>query len=102
MYQDKILNCRDCGNDFNFSASEQEFFAEKGFTNEPDVARSAELPVSKETTEEDLVDVVLVPNVKCMMQSVQSAVVKPKFLSAQVVIVRFTAVTASAETTVIN
>lgn len=35
MYQDKILNCRDCGNDFNFSASEQEFFAEKGFTNEP-------------------------------------------------------------------
>ncbi|HBK69558.1 MAG TPA: zinc-binding protein [Firmicutes bacterium] len=35
MYQDKTLTCRDCGNDFVFSASEQEFFAEKGFTNEP-------------------------------------------------------------------
>lgn len=35
VYQDKTLTCRDCGNDFNFSASEQEFFAEKGFTNEP-------------------------------------------------------------------
>ncbi|GBF35065.1 hypothetical protein DCCM_4188 [Desulfocucumis palustris] len=35
MYQDKTLTCRDCGADFIFSASEQEFFAEKGFTNEP-------------------------------------------------------------------
>ena len=35
MYQDKTLVCRDCGADFVFKASEQEFFAEKGFTNEP-------------------------------------------------------------------
>ncbi|MDD4334317.1 MAG: zinc-ribbon domain containing protein [Desulfotomaculaceae bacterium] len=35
MYQDKTLNCRDCGSDFEFTASEQEFYAEKGFTNEP-------------------------------------------------------------------
>ncbi len=35
MYQDKTLTCRDCGNEFIFSASEQEFFAEKGFSNEP-------------------------------------------------------------------
>ncbi|HHT05360.1 MAG TPA: zinc-binding protein [Hydrogenispora sp.] len=35
MFQDKTLVCRDCGNEFIFSASEQEFFAEKGFTNEP-------------------------------------------------------------------
>ena len=35
MYQDKTLSCRDCGVDFVFSASEQEFYAEKGFTNEP-------------------------------------------------------------------
>lgn len=32
---DKILSCRDCGLDFTFTASEQEFFASKGFTNEP-------------------------------------------------------------------
>jgi CxxC-x17-CxxC domain-containing protein len=33
--QDKTLKCRDCGKDFTFTASEQEFFAQKGFTNEP-------------------------------------------------------------------
>jgi CxxC-x17-CxxC domain-containing protein len=35
MYQDRYLTCRDCGNEFTFSASEQEFYAEKGFTNDP-------------------------------------------------------------------
>ncbi|MBI4299662.1 MAG: zinc-ribbon domain containing protein [Chloroflexi bacterium] len=32
---DKTLVCRDCGQEFTFTASEQEFFAQKGFTNEP-------------------------------------------------------------------
>lgn len=35
MYNDKTIVCRDCGNDFTFTAGEQEFFAEKGFDNEP-------------------------------------------------------------------
>ncbi len=35
MFNDKVLVCKDCGEEFNFSASEQEFYAEKGFTNEP-------------------------------------------------------------------
>ncbi|MGC7872666.1 zinc-ribbon domain containing protein [Desulfosporosinus sp. FKB] len=35
MFEDKILTCKDCGSEFTFSASEQEFYAEKGFTNEP-------------------------------------------------------------------
>lgn len=35
MYNDKVLTCKDCGSEFVFSASEQEFYAEKGFTNEP-------------------------------------------------------------------
>lgn len=35
MFNDKTLSCKDCGVEFTFSASEQEFFAEKGFTNEP-------------------------------------------------------------------
>lgn len=33
-YQDKILKCKDCGNDFMLSVGEQEFYASKGF-NEP-------------------------------------------------------------------
>lgn len=35
MYNEKSLTCRDCGATFAFTASEQAFFAEKGFTNEP-------------------------------------------------------------------
>lgn len=35
MFKDKSLSCKDCGKEFVFSASEQEFYAEKGFTNEP-------------------------------------------------------------------
>lgn len=34
-YTDKVLQCQDCGVDFVFSASEQEFFAQKGFASEP-------------------------------------------------------------------
>ena len=32
---DKTLACRDCGKSFIFTASEQAFYASKGFTNEP-------------------------------------------------------------------
>lgn len=35
MYQDKELTCRDCGQSFTFTAGEQEFFAAKGFDNQP-------------------------------------------------------------------
>ena len=35
MYTDKTLTCRDCGQSFVFTTGEQEFFASKGFTNEP-------------------------------------------------------------------
>ncbi|ARP50336.1 MULTISPECIES: zinc-ribbon domain containing protein [Caproicibacterium] len=35
MYEDKVLICKDCGKEFVFTAAEQEFYAAKGFTNEP-------------------------------------------------------------------
>lgn len=34
-FVDKTLVCKDCGNEFVFTAGEQEFYAEKGFQNEP-------------------------------------------------------------------
>jgi len=34
-FQDKSTECSDCETTFSFSAREQEFFASKGFTNEP-------------------------------------------------------------------
>lgn len=35
MYSDKTLTCADCGTPFTFSAEDQAFHAEKGFTNTP-------------------------------------------------------------------
>ena len=35
MFEDKTLTCKECGNEFVFTAGEQEFYAEKGFVNEP-------------------------------------------------------------------
>lgn len=37
--EDKYLICKDCGEEFLFSASEQEFYKEKGFENEPSRCR---------------------------------------------------------------
>lgn len=34
-FQDKTLTCVDCGQSFVFTAGEQEFYAQKGFQNEP-------------------------------------------------------------------
>jgi len=34
-FVDKTLTCRDCGANFTFTVGEQEFHAQKGFTNEP-------------------------------------------------------------------
>lgn len=34
-FVDRTLVCRECGREFTFTAGEQEFFAQKGFTNEP-------------------------------------------------------------------
>ena len=35
MYEDKTLVCKECGKEFVFTAGEQEFYASKGFVNEP-------------------------------------------------------------------
>jgi len=35
MYEDKVLICKECGKKFIWTAGEQEFYAERGFQNEP-------------------------------------------------------------------
>ena len=35
MYTDRSLTCRDCGQEFAFTSGEQEFFASRGFQNDP-------------------------------------------------------------------
>jgi CxxC-x17-CxxC domain-containing protein len=39
-FQDKVLKCIDCGNDFIFTAGEQLFFHDKQFKNEPKRCKS--------------------------------------------------------------
>ena len=57
MYEDKTLVCKDCGQEFVFTAGEQEFYAEKGFQNEPQRckacrdARKSQLRANKEMFE---------------------------------------------------
>ena len=34
-FADKTLTCADCGSPFTFTSNEQQFYAERGFTNEP-------------------------------------------------------------------
>lgn len=46
--QDKTLTCRDCGREFVFTQGEQEFYAQKGFTNQP--SRCPECRASRKAT----------------------------------------------------
>ena len=34
-FQEKSIQCSDCGTTFAFTVEEQEYFSSKGFTNEP-------------------------------------------------------------------
>ena len=40
MYEDKKIVCIECGEEFVFEAGEQEYYAKKGFTNEPKRCKS--------------------------------------------------------------
>ena len=35
MYEDRNLTCQDCGTSFVFTADDQQYHAQKGFSNEP-------------------------------------------------------------------
>lgn len=37
--QDKSITCKDCGQSFPFTVRDQQFYAEKGFQNEPQRCR---------------------------------------------------------------
>ena len=39
-FQDETLTCRECGNEFVFSAGEQAFYKQKGFLNKPKMCKA--------------------------------------------------------------
>jgi len=40
VYEDRTITCADCGQEFTFTASEQAFYAEKGFSDAPKRCKS--------------------------------------------------------------
>ena len=86
MKEDKTLVCRECGTEFVFSASEQEFYEEKGFTNEP-----GRCPGCRQARKQRMG----INNAKCSMLLAQNAVKTPKYRSVLPWIVRYTAANAS-------
>ena len=44
MFEDKTLVCKDCGKEFVWTAGEQEFYASRGFENQPSAASPAAMP----------------------------------------------------------
>ena len=71
MFEDKTLVCKDCGKEFVFTAGEQEFYAEKGFQNEP--MRCKECRIAKKQA--------LRETVKCIQPYAQLAAKKQRFPS---------------------
>ena len=41
MFEDKTLVCKDCGKEFVWTAGEQEFYASRGFENQPQRCKPA-------------------------------------------------------------
>jgi CxxC-x17-CxxC domain-containing protein len=58
MYTDKTLVCKECGNEFEFTAGEQEFYAEKGFQNEPTRCKSCRSKREHPNNKKELYDAV--------------------------------------------
>jgi CxxC-x17-CxxC domain-containing protein len=51
VYQDRMLTCRDCSEEFIFSAGEQTFFASKGLQHDPQRCPSCRAAAKRARTE---------------------------------------------------
>ena len=85
MYEDKTLICKECGEEFVFTAGEQEFYEAKGFVNEPQRCKACR----------DAVRMQPGPSVKCSLLPVHLAAAKQRFRSARARIARCIAASAS-------
>jgi len=86
-FQDKSIQCSDCGATFTHSVDDQEFFQKKGFTNEP--KRCPECRQAKKS-----VTAVTELPVRCSPQHVPNVVKIPRYLLNLAVISQCTVVIA--------
>ena len=79
VFREKSLTCFDCGANFTFTAEEQEFFASKGFTNEPKRCPSCLRQEKRNVMEPE---VVAGHSGKCSRQHVLSVARIPRYHSS--------------------
>lgn len=99
MFVDKTLSCKDCGREFVFSVSEQEFYAEKDLPTNQVAARSAGQP---ERPRPDRPEAAMTGGPgRCTQRFVPLAEKKPLYRSSPAGINRYTAgIATSREITV--
>ena len=81
-FQDKSIQCHDCGATFTFSAGEQEQFASRGYTNEPKrcpSCRQERKHGSTETVATAMAVTATGPYAKCSPRDAPSVVKTPKY-----------------------
>ena len=79
MFEDKTLVCKDCGKEFVWTAGEQEFYASRGFENQPSAASPAVTPARTAS-----VAATTAVSVRCSMLSAQLAARLARFPSSPV------------------
>ena len=98
-FEDKTLQCSDCGQDFTFTAGEQEFYASRGFQNEP--KRCPDCRKSRKANVTAIVDTVVAAAAgterqeRCSRLYAPNVELRPKYLSSPVRIDLFIAATAT-------
>ena len=90
MFEDKTLVCKDCGKEFVWTAGEQEFYASRGFENQPQRCKPC-----RDARKNASVAATTAVSVRCSMLSAQLAARLARFPSSPVRTVRSTALTAS-------
>jgi len=94
MFEDKTLVCKDCGKEFVWTAGEQEFYASRGFENQPQRCKPCR-DARKNGVRGGNNGGGRPVSVRCSMLSAQLAARLARFPSSPVRTVRSTALTAS-------
>ena len=91
-FQDKTIQCADCGSSFTFTAREQEFFQSKGYVNEP-----KRCPTCRQSRRSQRGGGGGYPSARCIRRYVHNAGKKPKCLSNHEMVGLSTAVSATSK-----
>ena len=90
MFEDKTLVCKDCGKEFVWTAGEQEFYASRGFENQPQRCKPC-----RDARKNGGALAATAVSARCLTLSAQLAARLARFPSSPVRTVRSTALTAS-------